>query len=87
MKRFSNKTIRFLQQVTALLSKTIEAWDRFGDGDRNYFHGLQQLPGRSGSSFRLLRTIDGHILALRDLREEVETQKRLLESVEQEVCT
>ncbi|KAK0649648.1 hypothetical protein B0T16DRAFT_457041 [Cercophora newfieldiana] len=90
---FSSQTIRFMQQVTTLLSKTIDAWDRFGDGDRNYFTGLQQssrrggdsMSGRSGSFFRLLLTIDGHISALRDLRHEVETQKLLLESVEQEV--
>ncbi|KAK0611969.1 hypothetical protein B0T14DRAFT_339079 [Immersiella caudata] len=89
---FSNQTIRFMQQVTTLLSKTIDAWDRFGSGDRNYFTGLQQsrrggdkMSGRSGSFFRLLLTIDGHIAALRDLRQEVETQRLLLGSVEQEV--
>ncbi|KAK4442077.1 hypothetical protein QBC34DRAFT_313888 [Podospora aff. communis PSN243] len=92
---FTNKTIRFMQQVTTLLSRTINAWDRFGTGDRNYFIGLQQqtrrggdnMSGRSGSYFRQLLIIDGYISALRDLRQEVETQRLLLESVEQEVRT
>jgi hypothetical protein len=50
-----------------------------------YFSDLEPSSGRSGSFFRLLLTIDKHVLELRDLRQEVENQKRLLENLEREV--
>ncbi|KXX79435.1 hypothetical protein MMYC01_203492 [Madurella mycetomatis] len=85
VQRFSNRTIRFLQQVSTLLSKTIDAWDTFHSGDMSYFSELESSSGRSGSFFRLLLTVDKYMSELRDLRQEVENQKRLLENLEREV--
>jgi len=85
VQRFSNRTIGFLQQVADLLSKTIDAWDTFRNGDIGYFSGLELASGRSGSSFRVLLTVDKNMLELRDLRQEVENQKRLLENLEREI--
>ncbi|KAK3692167.1 hypothetical protein B0T22DRAFT_435486 [Podospora appendiculata] len=87
VQRFSNRTIRFLQQIITLLSKTVDAWDTFKEGDMGYFSGLEPLGSteRSGSSSRLLLTIDKHISEVRDLRKEVEAQRQLLESLEREV--
>ncbi|GAB1310598.1 hypothetical protein MFIFM68171_00808 [Madurella fahalii] len=85
VQRFSNRTIRFLQQVSTLLSKTIDAWKAFHDGEMSYFSALESPSERAGSFFRLLLTIDKYMLELRDLRQEVENQKRLLENLEREI--
>ncbi|KAK3333324.1 hypothetical protein B0T19DRAFT_122819 [Cercophora scortea] len=87
VQRFSRMTIRFLLQIITLLSKTIGSWDTFKEGDLGHFLGLDPLGStdRSGSSSRLLLTVEKHVSELRVLRNEVEAQKQLLENLEREV--
>jgi len=75
-------SFRVKQQVISHLSKTIDAWDGFQTRDMGYFLRLESPTGRAGS---LLHTIEKNILDLRVLRQEVEDQKRLMESIEREV--
>lgn len=79
-------TICILRQFTHLLSKTIDAWETFKDGEVLYFnlpdseHFAQAIWGQ------YLAAIDKDVTELRDLRSSLIHRTELFENMTNSVC-
>lgn len=80
-------TIRVLRQFTHLLSKTIDAWETFKDGEVKYFNlpGSEALAQASWGKY--LAAIDKDVIELRDLRSSVIHQTELFENMTNSIVT
>ncbi|KAK0649816.1 hypothetical protein B0T16DRAFT_457191 [Cercophora newfieldiana] len=82
-----NQTTTFMDNVIALINKTIDAWTTFQKSDAVHFSSLTTGPGRAGSPQMLLRRIDGHIRNLGVMCREVEAQRQRLKTLVQQGST
>lgn len=74
-------TIRVLRQFTHLLSKTIDSWESFKDGEILYFNlpDSEELAQKSWG--RYLAAIDKDVTALRDLHSSLIHKTELFENM------
>ena len=74
-------TIRVLRQFTHLLSKTIDAWETFKDGEIRYFNQFDSDALAEASWGVYLAAIDKDVTELRDLRSSLIHQTELFENM------
>jgi hypothetical protein len=79
-------TIRILRQFTHLLSKTIDAWETFKDGEVRYFNLPDSEDLAQAAWGRYLATIDKDVTELRDLRSSLIHRTELFENMTNSVC-
>lgn len=74
-------TIRVLRQFTHLLSKTIDSWETFKDGEIRYFNHPDSEGLANPSWGTYLAAIDKDVAELRNLRSSLLHQTELLENM------
>jgi hypothetical protein len=74
-------TIRVLRQFTQLLSKTIDAWETFKDGEIRYFHLPDSDSARQATWGALMAEIDKEVTELQDLRSSLLHRTELFENM------
>jgi len=79
-------TIRVLRQFTHLISKTINSWETFKDGEIRYFSLPESDASAQASWGGYLASIDKDVTELRDLRASLIHQTELFENMTNSVC-
>lgn len=74
-------TIRILRQFTHVLSKTIDSWETFKDGEIRYFNMPDSEILADASWGKLLAAIDKDVIELRDLRSSLLHKTELFENM------
>ena len=74
-------TIHVLRQFTHLMSRTIDAWETFKDGEIRYFNGVDSETLADAIRGRYLAAIDKDVTELRDLRSSLIHQTELFENM------
>jgi len=80
-------SIRILRQFTHVLSKTIDTWQTFKDGELRYFTTSDSEVLAQAIWGRYLAIIDRDVTELRTLRSSVIHQTELFENMTNSVCT
>ncbi|KAG4440135.1 hypothetical protein IFR05_004393 [Cadophora sp. M221] len=80
-------TIRVLRQFTHVLSKTIDSWDTFKDGEIRYFNLPDSEVLADASWGSLLAAIDRDVIELRDLRSSLQHKTELFENMTNSIVT
>ncbi|KAK2598423.1 hypothetical protein N8I77_011843 [Diaporthe amygdali] len=82
---FFDKTIRLLQQMSYLISLTVDAWMRFMNVELAYFTNLENLPGKQRTPIMLISEINKEVEDLLVLRKNLDHQRDLLYGLSQKV--
>ncbi|KAL1879212.1 hypothetical protein Daus18300_001791 [Diaporthe australafricana] len=82
---FFDKTIRLLQQMSYLISLTVDAWMRFMNIDLVYFTNLENIPGRQRTPAMLISEINKEVEDLLVLRKNLDHQRDLLHGLSQKL--
>ncbi|KAI3398865.1 hypothetical protein diail_8374 [Diaporthe ilicicola] len=82
---FFDKTIRLLQQMSYLISLTVDAWMRFMNVDLAYFSNLENLPGKKRTPAMLISEINKEVEDLLVLRKNLDHQRDLLHGLSQKL--
>ncbi|KAF4636197.1 hypothetical protein G7Y89_g1892 [Cudoniella acicularis] len=80
-------TIRVLRQFNYLLSKTIDAWDNFNNGEIRYFYKPHSDELADPAWIPYLAAIDKDVTELRDLRNTLQYQTELFENMTNSLIT
>ena len=80
-------TIRVLRQFTHVLSKTIDSWDTFKDGEIRYLNLPDSESLADASWGNLLAAIDKDVIELRDLRSSLQHKTELFENMTNSVSS
>jgi hypothetical protein len=80
-------TIRVLRQFSHLLSKTINAWDTFNNGEIRYFYKPHSDELAEESWVTYLAAIEKDVTELRDLRGSLQYQTELFENMTNSVSS
>ncbi|PVH84094.1 hypothetical protein DL98DRAFT_652134 [Cadophora sp. DSE1049] len=80
-------TIRVLRQFTHVLSKTIDSWDTFKDGEIRYLNLPDSESLADASWGNLLAAIDKDVIELRDLRSSLQHKTELFENMTNSIVT
>ncbi|KAG4415773.1 hypothetical protein IFR04_011073 [Cadophora malorum] len=79
--------IRVLRQFTHVLSKTIDSWDTFKDGEIRYLNLPDSESLADASWGNLLAAIDKDVIELRDLRSSLQHKTELFENMTNSIVT
>lgn len=80
-------TIRVLRQFNHLLSKTINAWDNFNNGEIRYFYRPHSDELAEEAWVTYLAAIEKDVTELRDLRDSLQYQTELFENMTNSVSS
>ncbi|KAK0113336.1 hypothetical protein ONS96_014201 [Cadophora gregata f. sp. sojae] len=80
-------TIRVLRQFTHVLSKTIDSWDTFKDGEIRYLNLPDSENLADATWGNLLAAIDKDVIELRDLRSSLQHKTELFENMTNSIVT
>ncbi|KAK0114087.1 hypothetical protein ONS95_013592 [Cadophora gregata] len=83
----SRWTIRVLRQFTHVLSKTIDSWDTFKDGEIRYLNLPDSENLADATWGNLLAAIDKDVIELRDLRSSLQHKTELFENMTNSIVT
>ncbi|KAK0609402.1 hypothetical protein B0T14DRAFT_572098 [Immersiella caudata] len=87
IQRSINQTITFMDNVIAMITKTIDAWKTFRGADAKHLADLTALPGRPGWPSMLLQKIDSHMTNLGAMCRDIEAQRQRLRTLGQQGFT
>lgn len=80
-------TIRVLRQFSHLLSKTINTWDTFNNGEIRYFYKPHSDELADASWVTYMAAIDKNVTELRDLYSTLQYQTELFENMTNSVSS